>query len=56
LKIVAYYETIDEGRNKNPTTITYIAKNRIYWNRITLSDAKQIDELQHLFKDKGIVK
>ena len=53
-KYVAYYETIDEGRNKNPTTITYIARNRIYWNRITLSDAKQIYELQNLFRDKSI--
>jgi len=54
-KYVAYYETDREG-NKNRKTITYIAKNLIYWNRITYSDARQQQELKHLFSDKDIDK
>jgi len=54
-KYVAYYETDREG-NRNPKTIAYIAKNLIYWNRITYSDARQQQELKHLFSDKDIDK
>jgi hypothetical protein len=54
-KYVAYYETNKSG-NKNPKTVTYLAKNKIFWNRITLSDAKQINELQYLFQNKELLK
>ena len=52
-KYVAYYETMKTG-NENPKTISYIAKNKIYWNRITLSEAKQLDELKDLFANKDM--
>jgi hypothetical protein len=54
-KYVAYYETGKSG-NKNPKTISYIARNLIYWNRITLSEARQLGELKPLFKNEEINK
>jgi len=54
-KYIAYYETQkgDDSNlsNENPKTITYMAKNRKYWDDITISDAKQIEELKPLFDD-----
>lgn len=52
-KYVAYYETRTEG-NENPGGIAYIAQNLIYWNRITLADAKQVPEIQALFSDHRV--
>jgi len=48
---VAYYETAKEG-NLNPRHISYLARNLIFWNRITVEDARQCPELELLFKDK----
>jgi hypothetical protein len=61
-KYVAYYETEKSDSsnlsNENPKTITYIAKNKKYWDAIIINDAKSIEELKPLFDDpitkKGI--
>ena len=54
-KYVAYYETEKSDSsnlsNENPKTITYIAKNKKYWNAITINDAKNIEKLKPLFDD-----
>lgn len=52
---VAYYQTGDK-ENRHPKHITHVARNRIYWNRISLSDARQIGELKHLFRDGAVNK
>jgi hypothetical protein len=49
-RYVAYYETAD-AENENPSQIAYIARNRIFWNRISIGDARQIEELVPLFSD-----
>jgi hypothetical protein len=53
-RYVAYYETQKLG-NSNPKTISHIARNRIFWNRITIDDARQCPELESLFKDRRAV-
>jgi hypothetical protein len=57
-KYVAYYETekSDDSNlsNENPKTITYIAKNKKYWDEITITDARTIEELNPLFDDEAI--
>lgn len=50
-RYVAYYETHKPG-NPNPSQISYVARNRIFWNRITIDDARQCPELEILFKDR----
>lgn len=50
---VAYYETAEAG-NENRSQIVYIAKNRIFWNRISIGDARQIEELATLFSDQQV--
>jgi len=52
-KHVAYYETASK-ENENPKQIAYIAKNRVMWNRVTLDDAQQLEELRHLFADSAV--
>jgi hypothetical protein len=52
-RYVAYYETSEEG-NENPSQIVYIARNRILWNRISIGDARRIEELAQLFSDQQI--
>ncbi len=54
-KYVAFYETRGGG-NENPKQISYLARNKIFWNRITLNDARQIAELKPLFEDKQAMK
>jgi len=50
-RYVAYYETAEA---ENPSQIAYIAKNRIFWNRISIGDARQIEELAPLFSDQQV--
>jgi hypothetical protein len=52
-RYVAYYET-DKPENENPRQIAYIARNRIFWNRISIGDARQIEELAQLFSDQQV--
>ncbi|MBH0181571.1 MAG: hypothetical protein HP490_07835 [Nitrospira sp.] len=52
-RYVAYYE-VNEG-NEFPKQIAYVAKNKVVWNRITLADARRINELQSLFADESVV-
>ena len=52
-KYVAYYETAD-GNNKNPQAISYLARNQIWWSRISVSDARQQRELKQLFADDDV--
>ena len=47
---VAFYETAESLTN--PSAISFIARNRIFWNRITLGDALAEPELSHLFADR----
>lgn len=53
-KYVAYYETQKPG-NPNPRQISCLARNLIFWNRITMDDARQCPELDRLFADKNAV-
>jgi hypothetical protein len=53
-RYVAYYETQKAG-NPNPKQISYVARNRIFWNRITMDDARQCPELESLFRDRQAV-
>lgn len=48
---VAYYETNDKG-NKNPKSISHIAKIKTIWNRISFDDAKTIPELKPFLSSK----
>ena len=50
-KYVAYYEICD-GKNHNPKEIRLIARNRIWWNHLTLEDAMREEELKVIFRDK----
>ena len=52
-KYVAYYETAD-GSNENPSAISYLARNRIWWSRISVSDARQHRELKRFFADNDV--
>jgi len=52
-KYVAYYETAD-GSNENPKSISYLARNLIWWSRITVSDARQQRELKQVFADNEV--
>jgi hypothetical protein len=52
-RYVAYYETQKPG-NPNPKQISYLARNLIFWNRITMDDARECPELKTLFKDKRV--
>ncbi|MGE5483494.1 MAG: hypothetical protein ACM3X4_00580 [Ignavibacteriales bacterium] len=52
-KYVAYYETA-HGANENHKSIAYVARNVVFWNRITLDDAKRIPELARLFDDPTV--
>ncbi len=52
-RYVAYYETNKEG-NENPRAISYIARNVIFWNRVTLGDARRLKELKNLFADREV--
>jgi hypothetical protein len=53
-RYVAYYETQQVG-NPNPKQISYVARNLIFWNRITMDDARQCPELETLFEDENAV-
>jgi hypothetical protein len=52
-RYVAYYETA-ERENENPMQIAYIARNRVFWNRISIGDARRVEELAELFSDQQI--
>jgi len=52
-KYVAYYEIAD-GSNENPKAISHLARNRIWWSRISVSDARQQRELKRLFADDDV--
>lgn len=52
-RYVAYYETAG-AENENPSQIAYIAKNLIFWNRISIGDARRIEELVPLFSDQQV--
>jgi hypothetical protein len=54
-RYVAHYETSDP-ESINPGKITYIARNRVMWNGITIREARGIDELKHTFKDAKFVR
>jgi hypothetical protein len=49
---VAYYETAD--CIGNPSHISHLARNRVFWNRITLDDAATIPELRQLFAQRSV--
>lgn len=49
---VAFYEMADSPTS--PSQITHIARNRIFWNRITFDDAANAQELDHVFADKPV--
>ncbi len=54
-RYVAFYETGDH-ENKNPSQIAFLARNRVFWNRITVPDARQQPELRKLFADASVSK
>ena len=49
---IAFYEMADS--QTSPSQITHIARNRIFWNRITFDDAENTPELAHLFADPAV--
>lgn len=49
---VAYYETAD--CNGHPSHISHVARNRIFWNRITFDDAAALPELEELFRERPL--
>ena len=53
-RYVAHYETADPA-NPNPSQIAYVARNRTMWNRITIQEARTIQELQHAFSDPRVI-
>jgi hypothetical protein len=50
-RYVAYYE-VDHPGNENRKHIAYVARNLVYWNAITMSEALTLPELAHVFADK----
>jgi hypothetical protein len=52
-KYVAYYE-VDDGKNKHPKQISFVARNRIWWNHLSFEDAIREEELEHIFRDEQL--
>jgi hypothetical protein len=52
---VAYYEMAEEG-NENPRQIAYVARNVTFWNRISIGDARRIEDLTQLFNDQEVAR
>ena len=52
-KYVAYYEICD-NENKHPKEIRFIARNRVWWNQLTLEDAMREEELNHIIRDRQL--
>jgi hypothetical protein len=50
-KYVAFYET---AQGEHPQQIARIARNRCFWNRITVAEACAQPELKQLFEDKPV--
>ena len=54
-RYVAYYEMAEEG-NENPRQIAYVARNVTFWNRISIGDARRIEDLTQLFNDQEVAR
>lgn len=52
-RYVAYYETDREG-NQCRKQIAYLAKIKTIWNRITLGDARELEEFHDFFEDESV--